>query len=215
MHAKLTDQGDDTFELPVARVVATLETITEEIDEHTVKVSNLTAECRALVGWYDFIEEMVDSVYDKGAPTDTLNGFRVDRTYPAKELKDTDTLRTMRLGDVGRMAEAVRDGGMIHQPSGDSVQNWDTRVERRASVGTMNHKSSGRRSGYKAFNREGIPVAFTPAKWNQYVDALADHVEDTEMNAIAHAEALMALTDSREIVDYDITTGWPANPVET
>lgn len=60
---------------------------------------------------------------------------------------------------------------------------------------------------------DGSLVPVNPAGYRLYVDALAEHLSATQVNQFTHQAALLALTDPQAVIDYDITTGWPINPV--
>lgn len=200
--AELT--GVDTF--PIVRTVSNINNIIVTSGGKTVRLSNLSAAGRRDVAWYDFDEEGVENIYDRGAATESIiNVTTVSRTFPAKTLKPAADQKAFRYAELDRYADTVAYGGMIY-----STQNYATDNLTLTYHGLVGH--TGLAAPANIRDMDGVLTVVNPAQYRLFADAISEHVSDTINNRDVHSAAIDALTDPQEIVDYDITTGWPVNP---
>lgn len=116
---------------------------------------------------------------------------------------------------VRRLRQAknrVRDGGAV-SVGGNGVA---TDVE---SVATLNAAHNAFDAG-RTFPAGGYPITATAGtrhrvtqnQFNAIVADVAEHRVLVEKNYFDHLDAIDALATFAEVVAYDVTTGWPANP---
>lgn len=63
------------------------------------------------------------------------------------------------------------------------------------------------------WNMEGGKLAVNAANFSTLVIAVGTHIVLTAKNYDTHEDAISALTLPQDVINYDITTNWPANPV--
>ena len=205
MFALLTDIGAAVYGLPVLRTVASLQGVTATSAGHTYRMADLTLQGRQDNGWYEFAEEGVDNIFDKGAAVDVINGGIVNRTYPAKALKPAADQRALRLAELDAFAEGVIYGGMIYQ-----TRDYATDALTMTYHALVGAKGNAKPDSIRSL--DGLLTGVNPAEYTTFVEALGGHVTAGVNNRDTHALAIRLLTDPQEIIDYDISTGWPANP---
>lgn len=125
--------------------------------------------------------------------------------------RDLVALQNSLLNEVKRKREQVAAGGLIYNTI--PVPTDPITVSKMNLI--ANAISLGNPFPAKLIlaDMENTPRNLTQTQLNNVVKALATHFVDTDNAADDHENAIAALTTVAEAQAYDITTGWPANPV--
>lgn len=165
------------------------------------------------------IVEIQDQPYDSnheylGAVigyTDLTNGVWQENntilTYPLEQLQ------AITIKDIQFKREQVLRGGIVVLNKPVSTDSGD--VDKVLLMDSW-RKIAGNTwpvGGVSIFTLEGERVKVNETQFDTLVSTLATHFYLTDNNADAHISAVEALATQQEVIDYDITTGWPANPV--
>ena len=146
--------------------------------------------------------------------TDLGNGvWREDSEILTKSKKQIFDLK---FADAKKHYYQVSNGGMIH-----NAKNYGTTTDtlnRIASV--MSLRGNGRAIKPKGvFTLENELITMDEAAFIAYANAAGDHIENSYDNLIDfHVVNLTTLlkdpnATAQQLIDYDVTTGYPANPV--
>lgn len=153
---------------------------------------------------FQYLADAVDGYTDLG------NGvWQENKTVLTKNKQQVFALR---LAEVERKHDEVSEGGMIY-----NAKNYSTTKESQNRIGNLVASIANGRGARqkKIVTREGEFITLNALGFKAWANAFGDHAEDAYDNMIAHSEALATLLTTgtaQEIIDYDITTGWPVNP---
>lgn len=165
------------------------------------------------------VVEVLDYQYDRNTHvagpvtgyTDNGDGtFTEQRTTTPKSL---DRVKAVRVNEVLRKRQAVMRGGVttMNKPISTAESDIDALLLMAATLALGNRPFPV--AGVVFYTMEGERVVANETQFKQGVDDIALHFYNTDVTADAHIAAIEALTTSQEIIDYDINTGWPTNPV--
>jgi hypothetical protein len=218
MFAKLSPYGE-LWLLPVVKTQTSIAKETMRVDAngkvlsenantpgHVVSLKNLSPKEREGFGWFEFVEERCGPEYVTGDSVETIENHKVMRRWPNKTLRKPSFIRDRRNADVGAKALNVMNGGMIH-----NKKNWATDEATRNLIMLMSLKPI--QDSFRTQTMEGIIESMNVAEASLYVEAVATHVEKTNVAKFDHLEALSKIDNSQALMDYDISTGWPENPI--
>ncbi len=214
MWAQLTYDGvSKTYGLPVKRVVGSAQAVTDGAGvQHPAAIfSRWTSGALRAIGWPPFREAGFDrTVYRSTGTEDAIQGDEVVRTHTTA-LANLDRLKDRRRGEIIALRDAVMAGGLDF---GGAAFDTDP-----GTVATVNLIATALLDGetlppgFTWRDRDGVAVAVTDANFKAFRNALARQFALTHKNADEHLPAVAALADAQAAADYDVTTGWPANPV--
>lgn len=213
MWAQLTYEAvSKTYGLPIKRVIASAQAVTDGVGvQHGSAIFSRWTPVELLaIGWPPFREVGYDRTILRSLGTDDLiQGFEVIRTHTTA-LANLDRLKDKRRAEIIATRDGVMAGGLDF---GGSAFETDT-----GTVATINLIASALLDGetlppgFTWRDRLGVPVAVTDANFKAFRNALARQFALAHKNAADHLAAIDALAEGQPVVDYDITTGWPANP---
>ena len=199
----LLTETNGTFALPVVGTVQSAEH-QFTVNGRSYNLRSMDPANRAALGWFDFLDTVLDRIYVPGVALDTLANDVVSRTYPNKTLKDADFQKADRIAEIEARAHTVAYGGMV------SAVNDSTDALTLSSHGLIGHTTPAVPDQIRSI--EGVLLGVNTAEYRDFADAMAQHVSDAQKNSFVHIDAVNALSDPQAIVDYDISGGWPANP---
>ncbi len=119
--------------------------------------------------------------------------------------KSTEQVLKLRIVELSTLNDSSVSGGMIFE-----TNNFDITEKLLLRLTGVRGRA---RPVTKLPTQEGTLVSFTPPQLAAFDTAMTDHVNDAHDNMIAHIEAMATLTTSQAIIDYDLTVGWPVNPL--
>lgn len=171
------------------------------------------ADLATLLGVYPMIRASgieADYYANSAANTWTFsNNQFIEGNVPV--LKSADIVKHKRLGELAIKAQSVRSGGITVLTKNIATDEH--------TIHKINLISSALTAGepyptsIPFYTMEGDKVAVNEANFAVLTKAMAVHMINVDKNLDTHEDAINALTDAQAIIDYDITTGWPANPV--
>jgi hypothetical protein len=218
MFAQLTQYGG-LWLLPVVKTKVSLAKETVEVNEkgtvvsenanipvHVISLKSLSPRERAKYGWYEFVEENLGPDYRGGEPFETIENQSVIRTWPNKTFRETSVIRNRLNQEVRTKARDVMSSGMIH-----AGKHWVTDEEARNIAMLMGHKPI--EPPFRVETMEGVIESMNAEESSFYLEAMVTHVEKTNTVKFDHLKELSDIHDNQELLDYDITTKWPENPV--
>ena len=152
------------------------------------------------------VSEMTEydpSIYSPGAVTDTLTGITVTRSIDLT-LKSDDELRALRGAHVEKHRDAVLAG-----PIGFTVGGveYPMSMSLTSQFRTANAANRGVDETWRVSDGSFVPV--TAAQLVAMETAMADHIRACFVAQATHVAVLSGLS-GQAIIDYPITTGWPA-----
>lgn len=212
MWAQLTyDAVSETYGLPVKRVVGAAQAVTDGqgVQHPSAIFSSWTPAELLAIGWPPFREASFDrTIYRSTGTADAIQVDEVVRAHTTAP-RTSDQLKDRRRTEILAKRDAVMAGGIDFS---GSAFNTDA-----GTVATINLIATALLDGetlpanFTWRDRDGTPVAVPDANFKAFRNALARHFALASKNADDHLAALAALADAQAVIDYDFTTGWPAN----
>lgn len=124
-------------------------------------------------------------------------------------LRDLDQVQSIKRAEIRAFGESVLYGGMIH--SGD---DFATDAEA-TNISDTVMNGAGVPGGFGIEALDDTFVSMIQGEFDAYASALGGHYAQTLAVHASHIAVMLALGTAQEVVDYDYSAGWPANPVET
>jgi hypothetical protein len=143
------------------------------------------------------------------------DGWSITATY-TQTLKPLAELKALRLADLSAYKKASELGGMTWVDGADTYIVDTGESSQFKATGAMVHMNEAGKPDRKwtmlDTNGDKVRPTLTKARFRALAIAIADHVDAAYATQETHEAAIGVLTDQQAVVDYDITTGWPANP---
>ncbi len=214
MWAQLTYDGvTEAYGLPVKRVISSAQAVRDGVGvQHPGAIFSRWTPAELLaIGWPPFRESRFDqTVYRSTGTGDAITGDEVIRSHTTT-LASLGRLKDHRRVEIIARRDAVMGGGLDF---GGSAFDTDP-----GTVATVNLIATALLDGetlppsFTWRDRDGAPVAVPDTAFKNFRNALARHFALAHKNADDHLTAIGALSEAQAVVDYDASTGWPANPV--
>lgn len=221
MWAELTyDANTGTWALPIVRVIATARAVSDTLGvQHPASIFRLWPPAAlAAIGFAPFREDRFDRArYTSGGSSDSLVEGEVVRSH-AVEPRAIDGLKSLRRGELRALRDQTVHAGIEWSPDGGAtvhvVQTDERSLNRVANTLLLLDKTGRATQGWRMRNDRVETVA--AADFLDMAIAVGDHVDACYQAQASHEVAIDALSDAQAVIDYDITTGWPAvAPAET
>ena len=164
----------------------------------------------------------IDEHHNMGPASDNLDGNTVIRTS-TPVMKNVDAIKARKSAQVTQQRSQVELGGIYWEDGADKyVVDTSEASQGRLAHATAHGNESGKPDRkWSLVTETGVGGdTWTPgrptllmAKFKQMAVAVGDHVDACFDAEEAHLAAIAALGTAQEAYDYDITTGWPTNPI--
>lgn len=171
---------------------------------------------RAANNIVELVEPTIDErYYIASAPLGTFTllspgVYEIDRNVIQKPFLG---LLQTRIDEVETLRRSVLYGGITSQTKPVSTVPSELHTFDLMALTVLLGNRAFPPGGVKVATMEGERVNMNETQFKQLMDDLALHFYNTDINADMHIVAINALSTQQELIDYDITTGWPANPV--
>lgn len=215
MWAELTfDSNADNWAMPIKRVISTARAITDARGiQHAASIFRLWPRSDlAAVGFVPFRELSYDGRHNTSAGlSDDLVDGEVVRSHTI-QLRDIDRLKVLKHDELRRHRDQVVHGDIEWSPDGGItthvLQTDEQSLNRIANTQMFIDKAGRASQGSRMRNNQIETLA--AADFQDLAVAVGTHVDDCYQAQAIHEAAIDALTDSQAVIDYDVTTGWPA-----
>jgi hypothetical protein len=213
MWAQLTYDGvGQTYDLPVKRVIASAQAVTDgQGVQHPSTIFSRWSPAELLaIGWPPFREERFDQAHLKSTGvSDTITGSEMLRSHTTAPRPVAD-LQALRRADILSQRDAVMHGGIVF--AGRAWPSGAVTVDAVTLIATALTDGETLPAGFTWRDLTGAEVEVSEAQFKAFRNSLAAHFVKAAKNAADHAAAVDALADAQAVIDYDFSTGWPANP---
>lgn len=135
------------------------------------------------------------------------------RTYSDAGLADIENLRQQKLNELKVKYEAVFYGGTTSLTKNMGTTPTELFQTIMVGVATSLDPTVYPAGCVNLLTMEGNRVKPNITQFTTYTKDVATHMVQATTRYDVHYDAIEALATAQAIVDYDISTGWPANPV--
>jgi hypothetical protein len=215
MFTQLTDLGGGTYGLP--RVGSPLRGNKGLIINGIRRFKHIfgnqwTNEERLALGIVHYVETNYDRQnYVSTGKSDALDGFTVTTTH-TMAFKAPDLLKTKRKQEVINKRTEVARGGIVYADK-NLATDGGALNDINLIFNMLNSGVSFPEHTISWDTMDGDVFTATEAQFLAFVKAVAQHRVSSTKAAKVHTDAIDALTTSQQVMDYDMSSGWPSNPV--
>jgi hypothetical protein len=146
----------------------------------------------------------------QGSVSHDLAGDTITTTYINID-RDLAQVTDRVVADIDAMAADVAYGGMIHL--GQDVATDTLSVDTMTLVASAISDGETLPAGFSWENMQGVRFNLGDVQFAGLRNAAAQHFVQARKQAADHKDAVEALLSVADVVAYDYSTGWPANPV--
>ncbi len=159
-------------------------------------------------------EQKIDERFytQQGTPTYTDLGNGVWQEVLPITTKPIADLQKNIIQQIEDKKKQVLRGGLIVLTKNISTESED--IDKLLLIDSFRGRKPFPAGGVVIFTMEGQRIKANETQFNTLMDALALHFYNTDNNADTHIVAVTALVLDTDVLAYDFTTGWPANPVQ-
>ena len=132
------------------------------------------------------------------------NGWQI---YVAPEPTDAEKLATAKLDKIAQIEEYDSSSEVEEFTINDTPMWLGHELRQQIRTSTDAYSAMGQTNMTKVFN--GAEYTFPITTWIQMLNALEVYAAEALNTTERHKNAVNALTDIQDVIDYDYTTGYP------
>jgi hypothetical protein len=209
MHALLTHNGV-AWALPVREWYTGQKGIVADGRQYSRSIWRKNAAYLAKLGLFPLHEILFDqTTLRSSGHTETFDGSSVIWTHTT-QLANIEVLKRLRAAEAVSKRSSVMYGGIIF-----NSKNFSTGadiVDILGLIGAALQDGETLPVGFTWTDMAGDEISLNNANFKLFRNAIAKHFAEAYKAAANHVAAIAALSTQQEVMDYDGTTNWPANP---
>ena len=208
------------YEEPIIKIYTTPTAFVDRNgNQHSQKaMAKRSNEDLATVGIFPYIEaNAVDRVNEvQTGFNDVFDGTTLTRTF-TKTFRAVDDIKAWKVKQIQDHRDGVLYSGLISTTGSKPISTQPIDLVRYtyAALTVLQGNRTFPAGGLKLMTMDNERLSVNEAQFQTLIDDIALHTHNTDTNADTHIAAVEALSDEQQIIDYDFSTGWPANPAVT